>query len=88
NKSKENTMGLIQDLKINMGGLDFYVQVQVVRDGPFELLLGRPFLTLTEAVHQYYANGDSRLTLTDPNSGETITIPTRHRNRANAAQDF
>ncbi|KAF8799672.1 hypothetical protein BYT27DRAFT_7119985, partial [Phlegmacium glaucopus] len=27
NKSKENTMGLIQDLKINMGGLDFYVQV-------------------------------------------------------------
>ncbi|KAF8813520.1 hypothetical protein BYT27DRAFT_7220427 [Phlegmacium glaucopus] len=81
NKSKENTMGLIQDLKINMGGLDFYVQVQVVRDGPFELLLGRLFLTLTEAVHQYYASGNSQLTLTDPNTSETITIPTRHHQK-------
>ena len=32
NKSKDETMGLLQDLKVNIGGYNFYHQVQVVRD--------------------------------------------------------
>ena len=48
NKSKNETMGLLQDLKF---GYNFYVQVQVVQDAPYELLLGRPFFTLTQATH-------------------------------------
>ena len=40
NKSKNETMGLLQDLKIDIGGYSFYVQVQVVQDAPYDLLLG------------------------------------------------
>jgi hypothetical protein len=40
NKSKDKTMGLLQDLKIEIGGYDFYLQVQVVKDAPYEMFLG------------------------------------------------
>ena len=81
NKTRDQTMGLLQDLKINIGGYDFYLQVQVVKDVPYEMLLGMPFYTLTSADHKHFDNGDSRLTLLDPNTGDTITIPTRPRSR-------
>ena len=82
NKSRDETMGLLQDLKINIGGYDFYLQVQVVRDAPYEMLLGRPFFTLTSASHKHFDCGDSRLTLFDPNSGDKIMLPTRPRDRS------
>ena len=88
NKSKDETMGLLQDLKIKIGEYDFYVQVQVVKDAPYELLLGRPFLTLTQASHKHFSNGESRLTLTDPNTHDTITIPTRNKRREKHHQGF
>lgn len=88
NKTKDETMGLLQDLKVKIGEYDFYVQVQVVKDAPYELLLGRPFLTLTQASHKHYSNGDSRLTLIDPNTHDTITIPTRCRKRVHFQTDF
>jgi gag-polyprotein putative aspartyl protease len=87
NKSKDETMGLLQDLKIDIGGYDFYLQVQVVKDAPYEMLLGRPFFTLTQATHKHFDNGESRLTLFDPNTGDKITFPTKARNRE-ARQDF
>lgn len=87
NKSKDETMGLLQDLKINIGGYDFYLQVQVVKDAPYEMLLGRPFFTLTQATHKHFDNGESRLTLLDPNTGDRITFPTRARNR-DGKKDF
>ncbi|KAF8810011.1 hypothetical protein BYT27DRAFT_7021069, partial [Phlegmacium glaucopus] len=90
NLTKDKTMGLIKNLKLIIGGYDFYVQAQVVKNAPYEVLLGRPFFTLTEASHQHYSNGDSRLTVLDPNTQELITIPTRPRNRkrTNVMQGF
>ena len=79
NKSKNETIGLLQDLRLDIGGYDFYVQVQVVQDTPYDLLLGQPFFTLTQAMHKHFANGDSCLMLTDPNSGAIITVPTHPR---------
>ena len=77
NKSKNETMGLLQDLKVEIGGYDFYVQVQMVQEAPYELLLGRPFFTLTQATHKHFLNRSSHLTLVDPNT--VITIPTHKR---------
>ena len=87
NKSKDKTMGLLQDLKINIGGYDFYLQVQVMKDAPYEMLLGRPFFTLTQASHKHFDNRESRLTLFDPNTRDKIMFPTRARNRE-SRQDF
>lgn len=88
NKSKDRTLGLLQDFKISIGGNDFYLQIQVVRDAPYELLLGRPFYTLTAATHQNFTCGDSRLILTDPNTNEQITIPTRPKKQSTSDQGF
>ena len=88
NKTKNETMGLLQDLKIVIGGNDFYLQVQVVQDAPYEMLLGRPFYTLTQASHKHFDNGDSRLTIFDPNTGDKITVPTRAKDSDHSRQGF
>jgi hypothetical protein len=79
NMTKDETMGLLQDLKLVIGGYEFYVQVQVVENAPYDLLLGLPFYTLTEANLKHFANGNADLTLKDPNTGAIITLPTRER---------
>ena len=81
NKMKDKTMGLLQDLRINIGGYDFYLQVQVVKDAPYEMLLGRLFFTLTYATHKHFDNGESQLILIDPSSGDKITFPTHAQNQ-------
>ncbi|PPQ71592.1 hypothetical protein CVT25_007902 [Psilocybe cyanescens] len=79
NATTSRTVGLLHDLKIVIGGYEFYLQVQVVDDAPYEMLLGRPFLTLTQASVQHFTNGDSHVTLVDPNTCAVITVPTRAR---------
>ena len=88
NKTKNETMGLLQDLKITLGGYNFYLQVQVVKDAPYEMLLGRPFFTLTQATHKHFDNGESRLTLIYPNTQDQITFPTKAREREQSSQGF
>jgi hypothetical protein len=81
NKTRNETTGLLQDLKISIGGYDFYLQVQVVKDAPYEMLLGCPFFTLAQATHKHFDNGESRLILFDLNTQDMITFPTRARER-------
>jgi hypothetical protein len=82
NSSRESTLGLLWDLPVQIRQSTFYLQVQVVENASYEMLLGRPFLTLTEAHTHYYTNSDSHITLLDPNSHNTFTIPTRPRIRS------
>ena len=70
-------MGLSQDLKVKIGGYNFYLQVQVVKNAPYEMLLGQPFHTFTNATHHHFTNGDSHLTLINLNMHAIITIPTQ-----------
>jgi len=87
NKSQDQTLGLLQDLKLTIGGYTFYLQVQVVEDAPYELLLGLPFKTLTNMVTRTFSNGDSHITLTDPNTQAMITVPTRKCIRNKPSKD-
>ncbi|KAH6911874.1 hypothetical protein BKA70DRAFT_1098896 [Coprinopsis sp. MPI-PUGE-AT-0042] len=77
NGSHNDTLGVIPHLKVNIGGIDFYLQVQVVKDTSFDLLLGRPFTVLARAVTKDHADGGQDITLTDPHTGARVTIPTR-----------
>ncbi|KAH6876764.1 hypothetical protein BKA70DRAFT_1448527 [Coprinopsis sp. MPI-PUGE-AT-0042] len=77
NGSHNDTLGVIPHLKVNIGGIDFYLQVQVVEDASFDLLLGRPFTVLARAVTKDHADGGQDITLTDPHTGARVTIPTR-----------
>ncbi|KAF5355122.1 hypothetical protein D9756_005719 [Leucocoprinus leucothites] len=82
NKSCNTTMGLLHNLRVSIGECDFYLQVQVADNTSYEMLLGRPFLALAQANTRHFANGDSHITLVDPNSHSIITVPTKPRIRS------
>lgn len=47
NSSQNMSMGLLQDLKLTICGYEFYLQVQVIEDVAYNMLLGLPFHILT-----------------------------------------
>jgi len=80
NSTTSSTMGCIENLKMSFGQLHLYLQVQVVEEAPYEVLLGRPFSTLTSLESRNFTNGDQHVTLTNPNNrAERVTIPTYPR---------
>ncbi|KAJ2911443.1 hypothetical protein MD484_g8971, partial [Candolleomyces efflorescens] len=81
NRSRNDSMGLLTNLKMRIGDVDFWVQAQVMENVSYDLLLGRPFHTLTQAHMKHFANGDAHATLIDPNTGTTVTVPTKPRAR-------
>jgi len=77
NTTSNDTMGLIPDFKINIGGYDFYIQAQVVEKAPYEILLGRPFFVMTRVLIQHFEDEGSHMTMTDPNTKAIISVPTK-----------
>ena len=77
--SRTTTTGLLRDLPLTIGPSTFYVQVQVSDNLPCEMLLGRPFFTLTNAHTIDYDNGTMDIELTDPNSGMKLRVPTHEK---------
>ena len=70
------TAGLARNVPFTFGDIMLYLQLHVQMQAPFQVLLGRPLDILGESLVQNFANGDQEITLTDPNSGRKITVPT------------
>ena len=66
NTAKSATLGLIPNTKFTIAAIDVMLQVQVVRQAPFQVLLGRPFFAVTECETKDFVSGDQHITLTDP----------------------
>jgi hypothetical protein len=56
------------NVRFTFDDIDIYLQVQVMPNAPYNVLLGHPFYTLTECITKDFANGDQHLTITDPNT--------------------
>lgn len=82
NNTKSDTLGLVDYVTINFSGLDIHLRVQVVKEAPYELLLGRPFFVLTAATTVDFRNSDQHLTLNCPRTGDRVTLPTEPRLRS------
>jgi hypothetical protein len=76
NGQKNFTLGALVDFPIKIGNVSFFLQIQVTKDLPCDILLGRTFFSLTAAQTIDYADGDQDVILRDPNSNEEITVPT------------
>nr|GAT44352.1 predicted protein [Mycena chlorophos] len=74
-------MGLAKNVPFRWGELKLYLQVHVIRDPAYKVLLGRPFDVLTKSRTDHEA-GRQILTLTDPNTGRAWTVPTYDRVRS------
>ena len=84
-------MGLLENLQVTIGLVELCLQVQVMKDAPYDMLLGRPFYSLAECVTKDFSSGEQYLTMRDLNTGREITVPTRNRVRKKApgvCQDF
>lgn len=76
NGQLQPTKGLARNVPFRFGELTVYMQLHIIDNPPYQVLLGRPFDSLTESSIQNYANGDQDVTITCPNSKMRSTIGT------------
>ncbi|KAJ3926050.1 MAG: hypothetical protein NXY57DRAFT_966965 [Lentinula lateritia] len=79
NGNTDWSLGLAKDIPFRFGDIVAFLQVQVVDSPAYDFILGRPFEILMQASYKNFLSGDQHLTLTDPNTHKTITIPTAPR---------
>lgn len=76
NKQVEASKGLARNVPFLFGDMTIYLQIHVMIDPAYEVLLGKPFEILTEANTKTRADGSVELTLTDPVSKRKLVVPT------------
>ena len=81
NRTVERTLGLARNVPFNFGGITIYLQVHVIKDPAYKVLLGRPFDVLTGSVVVNSTDGGQTVTITDPNSGKRAMLPTFDRGK-------
>jgi hypothetical protein len=81
NKTLENTLGLAKNVPFLFGTITVYLQVHVVENAAYKVLLGRPFDIITESIVKNAKDGSQSLTLTDPNTGERCVMHTHERGK-------
>ena len=81
NKTYENTLGLARNVPFLFGTITAYLQVHVVQNAAYKVLLGRPFDVVTESEVKNSRDGTQSVTLTDPNTGERCVMHTHERGR-------
>jgi hypothetical protein len=81
NSTITETHGRLHNIWFTFDDIDIYLQVQVMPNAPYDILLSRPFYTLTKCITKDFTNGDQHLTITDPNTRQCVTIPTKEQKR-------
>lgn len=79
NGTVDQSLGLARNVPFLIGNLTFYMQVHIIRAPAYDILFGRPFDVLSQSVVRNFANEDQTITICDPNTGQTATIPTLPR---------
>ncbi|ETW82043.1 hypothetical protein HETIRDRAFT_46485, partial [Heterobasidion irregulare TC 32-1] len=72
----DKSLGLARNVPFLIGNITFYLQVHIIRNPAYDVLLGRPFDILTESIVKNFANEDQTITISDPNTGRKAMIPT------------
>jgi hypothetical protein len=72
----DQLLGLAKNIPFKIGEITVYLQVHVLRQPAYDILLGRPFDVLTELVVVNYSNENQTITILDPNTGCKATVPT------------
>jgi hypothetical protein len=81
NSTITKTHGCIRNIRFTFNDIDIYLQVQVMLNAPYDILLGRPFYALMECITKDFANGNQHLTITDPNTRQCVMILTKEWKR-------
>lgn len=74
-----STCGLASNVPVSLGDITVYLQIHIVDDPPYRLLLGRPFDILTESRVVNASEGAQMIVITDPNTKQRANLPTYSR---------
>ena len=72
----DQSLGLSRNVPCRIGTITLFLQMHVIRESAYDVLLGRPFDVLTESVVKNFKGENQTITIRDPNSGSVVTIPT------------
>ncbi|KXN89045.1 hypothetical protein AN958_06396 [Leucoagaricus sp. SymC.cos] len=70
------TCGLAKNVSFNFGNVTIHLQVHVIEQAPYRVLLGRPFDVITESQIINSTEGHQFISITDPNTGECTSLST------------
>lgn len=70
------TLGLVPEAILTVGPVKLSVPLQIVDNGDFDVLLGRPFFALTRCITRDTQDGSQTITIKDPDTHDEYTIPT------------
>jgi hypothetical protein len=81
NKTLAKTLGLAKNVPFIFGPITVYLQVHVIENAAYRVLLGRPFDTITESEVKNSRDGSQSLKLTDLNTGHRCVMQTYERGK-------
>ena len=80
NGTVDPTLGLARNVAVELGpGVVVYLQMHVVRNAAYDVLLGRPFDVLVSGTVVNKPDGRQTITVRCPNSRRELTLPTYAR---------
>ncbi|KAI0069392.1 hypothetical protein K474DRAFT_1610523, partial [Panus rudis PR-1116 ss-1] len=79
NGSENPSLGLARNVPFQVGDITIYLQVHIIREASYDILLGRPFDVLTESIVRNSRNASQVVTIRCPNTGQELAIPTQPR---------
>ncbi|KAG2128924.1 uncharacterized protein EDB93DRAFT_1094960, partial [Suillus bovinus] len=74
NTSMDSTLSIMENFPLDFRTGDMMFQVQIVPMANFNILLGRPFFTLTSCQITNLSSGNQNVTLTDSNTSKVVRI--------------
>ncbi|OSD04852.1 hypothetical protein PYCCODRAFT_1363312, partial [Trametes coccinea BRFM310] len=82
NGEVDKSLGLVRNVPFAVADIMLYLQIHVIRNAAYDMLLGRPFDVLTKSVVKNYENEEQTITICCPNTGQLATVPTIARGHA------
>jgi hypothetical protein len=79
NGEVDQSLGLARNVPCKINSITLYLQIHIIRSPAYDVLLGQPFDVLTESTVKNVPNEDQTITIVNPNTKCSVTIPTLPR---------
>ena len=77
NATTTMTLGVVEDYPIQLGPIKIFLQIQVVEEAPFEVLLGRPFFNVISCSEVSTPGSNHKIQVKDPKDQTTYIFTTQ-----------
>jgi hypothetical protein len=76
NGKVDQSLSLSCNVPCKINTITLYLQIHIIQSAAYDILLGRPFDIFTELTVKNFPNEDQTITIVNPNTKHSVTIPT------------